>query len=366
MVLASFDGAAGTENMSSLLISALAKHYAVSLWSINRKGHFFRQIEPQMAGLHAFSSGRFAGIRNALRLAVAMLRCQPAAVMVFEYRMGIALGMALSWLPAPWRPFTIFCHHVQLRYRLEHAPAREARRIRRLFPLINVHTVPSQALADELLDCLSGLDASNIRVIANGIDLSRIAELARAPLERDRDDVLYRCVCLGALRPDKHIDEVIRAFSELPLCDDALLWIIGDGPQRESLVELARSLDVGDRCMFLGELTNPHPYLARATLLVHMSERETFGLAALEAMAHGVPVLAMCEQTDGLRTILQDGVQGRLIEGNNRHAFVQAWQALLADADTRRRMGEAGRIQAQRFPAGAMYRGYRQLLGLEG
>lgn len=366
LALGRFEGDAGTEHISAAVLGDLARDCDIRLWTWGRSGHSFARLSPHMLRVSRFFTGHGAGLRNAVCLWLYIRTLRPQALIAFDYRMALPVGMALSWLPLSRRPRSLLSHHLPVASRLAQAGRRERARALAHLPLFDVHTVPSAPIAEELRQALPALATERIHILPNGIDVDDLHRKALEPLQMPKAPagVRFRCVSVSALRPDKRLDQLLHAWKELPDKAQCQLLVIGDGPERGHLEAMANELQLGGHCLFLGALANPHPVLARADLFVQISKRETFGLAPLEAMAHGVPVLAMCEQADGLHTILQDGVQGRLIEGNNRHAFVQAWQALLTDADTRRRMGEAGRVQAQRFPAGAMYRDYRQLLGL--
>ncbi|MDX8388394.1 MAG: glycosyltransferase [Ghiorsea sp.] len=362
MALATFDGAAGTENMSMVVLRALARDYNVTLWSISCLGHFFETLESHLSSIQIFSQGKFSGVKNAARLAFSIIVHRPAIVMVFDYKMAIELAMALSWLPRFSRPFSVFCHHVQLQHRLVHAPRRERERARKLFTLFDVHTVPSTPVADELLESVPLLKKESVQLIANGINISLLHELAKESMAVNIQEAQFHCVCLGGLRTDKHVDDVLSSFSQLAQFSDTILLVIGDGPERGKLENLAKSLNIEKRCLFLGEVANPHPYLARASMLIHISDRETFGLAALEAMAHGTPVLAMCKDVRGIATVLQNGLQGILIDDYDLPTFTQQWQLLLADDEALKRMGNEGVKRAELFDEKNMVEHFRNLL----
>ena len=90
----------------------------------------------------------------------------------------------------------------------------------------------------------------------------------------------------------------------------ARLLMVGDGPDRPAAERTARDLGVDDRVTFLGKLKNPLEALAIADLFLLPSESESFGLAALEAMACGVPVVAT--EAGGLPEVIRHGVSGML------------------------------------------------------
>lgn len=99
------------------------------------------------------------------------------------------------------------------------------------------------------------------------------------------------------------------------------LLIIGDGPERENLEKLIVKLNLQHKCLLLGELGNPYPYMKNADLFLHTSEREGLPTVLLESLALGVPVISMNCPT-GPREILDNGKCGALIEMGNTQKFI--------------------------------------------
>ena len=116
---------------------------------------------------------------------------------------------------------------------------------------------------------------------------------------------------ISNFRPVKRVVDVIRTFALLAERLPAKLLMVGDGPDRSEAERLARECGVeGNRVFFLGKLKNPLEALSISDLFLLPSESESFGLAALEAMACGVPVVAT--ETGGLPEVIRHGVSGML------------------------------------------------------
>ncbi len=137
-------------------------------------------------------------------------------------------------------------------------------------------------------------------------------QAARAFLGLPQADriVLYA----GRLSPEKGVAYVLRAFPEvIAACPDARLVLVGDGPQRTELTGLARTLGVEGAVLFAG--MQPHEsvirYMRAADLFVFPSLREVFGIALLEAMSCGLPVVA--SNVMGIPSIVEDPANGRLV-----------------------------------------------------
>lgn len=164
------------------------------------------------------------------------------------------------------------------------------------------------AVSDVVRDRLMswGVPGEKITVIPNAVDFSRIAydPLARAQVRAQLGIPQHVKVVgvLGRLDPNKRVDLVIRAAAPL-LGDDRLLLVAGDGQERPLLETTARDAGVADRVVFAGERRDVGAVLSSFDVLVAASAQETFGLAVLEALGTGLPVLyTTCPALDGIVT----------------------------------------------------------------
>ncbi|GHJ29448.1 glycosyl transferase [Streptomyces hygroscopicus subsp. sporocinereus] len=169
----------------------------------------------------------------------------------------------------------------------------------------------SAAVADRLRDL--GVPNPRIHLVPNGIDARHFhfepAARAAARARLGIPDRAFVVGGVGRLVADKRFDTAVRAVAGVP---DARLLLVGDGPERPVLEDLAARLGVADRVRLLGERdgavapADDRPaglpgLLAAMDVLVSPSEEEAFGLAALEALAAGLPVLhTVCPALDEL------------------------------------------------------------------
>ncbi len=123
------------------------------------------------------------------------------------------------------------------------------------------------------------------------------------------------------------------------------LLMVGDGPDRSSAEWLVNNKGLQNRVHFLGKQERVHELLPVADLMIMPSELESFGLAALEAMACKVPTIAT--RVGGVSELIEDGVTGRLFAVGDVDAMAVGAIELLADDDRLAAMGEAGRQAAQ-------------------
>jgi N-acetyl-alpha-D-glucosaminyl L-malate synthase BshA len=125
----------------------------------------------------------------------------------------------------------------------------------------------------------------------------------------------------------------------------ARLMLIGDGPDRSVAEYLARENNVQDRIHFVGKQDNVNELLPLADLMLMPSEMESFGLAALEAMACSVPTIAT--RVGGVPELIQDGHNGLLFEVGDVKSMSAAAIGLLSDQPRLEAMAKAGRKTAQ-------------------
>ncbi len=115
---------------------------------------------------------------------------------------------------------------------------------------------------------------------------------------------------ISNFRKVKRVEDVIRIFDKINKEIPAKLLMVGDGPDRYACEQLARKLSISDRILFLGKLRDTAHVLKIADLFLLPSETESFGLAALEAMAESVPVIS--SNTGGLPEVNKQGFSGFL------------------------------------------------------
>lgn len=196
------------------------------------------------------------------------------------------------------------------------------------------------ACSGELFELLRlGGDARRISIVPGGVDLS--AFRPDGPAEPRRPG-LRRLLMVGGLVEHRGVDDAVAALAHIP---DAELVVAG-GPARVDLAAQAEAAGVADRVHFRGcDGRADLPALYRsADAVVCVPWYEPFGIAALEAMACGVPVIASA--VGGLVDAVVDGVTGVHVPPRSPGAVAQAAQVLLADEGRRLALGRAGAHRA--------------------
>ncbi len=162
----------------------------------------------------------------------------------------------------------------------------------------------------------------------------------------------------GALVARKGFDCLIEAIARVE--GRPALCIAGGGPAQDELWDLALGLGLSDRVQLLGKREDMPDLLGAADLFAMPSRAEGLGIAALEAMAAGLPVLA--SEVGGLQDLVLHGETGRLLHVGDVPAWAVALEQTIADPEEAQRMGEAGRRRVQEsFLPAQMVEAYEKL-----
>ena len=164
---------------------------------------------------------------------------------------------------------------------------------------------------------------------------------------------------VAALRPEKNLGRLLRAFALLPEGCQARLVIAGDGPERAALEALARELGVAERVQFTGHVADPARLYGGFDLFALSSDTEQMPLTVLEAMAAGLPVVAT--EVGDVRAMLCPE-NDPFVGPKEAAALAERLRDLLADAALRQRIGAANRAKAERdFDEQGMFHAWRAL-----
>ncbi len=225
-------------------------------------------------------------------------------------------------------------------------------------------TVPSASLARDARLFLELDDDSLLHEIPNFVDV----EVFRPPEQRDRSvfDRYFEpnarkgpvVIHVSNLRPIKRIHDAVEALARGSTA--ARLVVIGDGPERGPAQGRAEALGIAHRVAFIGERRRVAPLLGHADVFIMPSETESFGLAALEALAAGVPVVAT--RVGGLMSVVQHDKNGFLLPVGDLDGLGQALERVLVEPGLRERLSLAAITDArERFRADPIVDRYEEL-----
>jgi len=145
----------------------------------------------------------------------------------------------------------------------------------------------------------------------------------------------------------KRISDIVSVFYRLIQTIDATLLLVGDGPERSEAETEVRRLGIEGRVHFLGKIDDIVPLLSVSDLMLMPSNAESFGLAALEAMACGVPVVVT--SAGGFPEFIEQGRHGYLCQPGDIDGMTEKALLLLSDEKLWKECSEACVLQAKRF-----------------
>jgi N-acetyl-alpha-D-glucosaminyl L-malate synthase BshA len=190
-------------------------------------------------------------------------------------------------------------------------------------------TAVSEWLKEETVRAF-GCTECDVAVIPNFVDPAVYDRSAHEPaLRRQMGEDKKILMHISNFRPVKRVLDVVRIFARVRKEVPSVLVMVGDGPDRLSAEQEARALGVERDVHFLGRIDPVAPLLACADLYLLPTDRESFGLSALEALACGVPALAY--DVGGIREVVKNGVTGALQPVGDVDGLAEFGVALLRD-----------------------------------
>ena len=198
-------------------------------------------------------------------------------------------------------------------------------------------------------DTLNVFDVhKEIKVIPNFVDFSKHQhhdeECERSLIAPDEQKIITH---ISNFRKVKRIDDVIEVFYRTQKEIDAILIMVGDGPERLKAMETCEKLGIDDRVKFLGKSNQVYQILCYSDLFVLPSASESFGLAALEAMMMRVPVIST--NVGGLPEVNIEGESGHLFDLGDVSSMAEKSISLLKDDEKLESMKDSAYALAKRF-----------------
>ena len=244
-------------------------------------------------------------------------------------------GLLLAWL---WRRF----HRFGLIGHVHNVHDRESVMMALADRVIAVSESVAATMAAQ------GIAKRKIRVVLNGtLDSRRVPSLAEIEPAALRRPAI---VTVGGMNHRKGIEELIAAFEMTP--QDAHLYLVGDGPDREQFERQARVSSRRDQIHFEGYQALPQAYMQAADVFVLASRRESFGLVLIEARQAGCAIVAT--DVDGVAEALDGGRAGLLVPAGDVNVLGHALAGMLNDHDARAEWQQKAKDGITRFRVNRM------------
>jgi N-acetyl-alpha-D-glucosaminyl L-malate synthase BshA len=217
-------------------------------------------------------------------------------------------------------------------------------------------TAVSESLKADTLEHFK--TTKEIHVIPNFIGLDPLVDkpLSRSRFAEGNEPILCH---VSNFRKVKRVEDVLMTFHLINKKRPSKLLLVGDGPERVNLEKMCRELDLCDRVSFIGKVRNTQPILSVADIFLLPSETESFGLAALEAMAVGVPVIS--SNTGGIPEVNVQGVTGFLSNVGDVEDMAKNALKILSTKATLEEFKINARKRAEYFSIDSILPQYEQL-----
>jgi glycosyltransferase involved in cell wall biosynthesis len=334
-------GIGGGEIFLRGLTSALSRRgLEQQVFTVGPAGAMAKDVEASGVPVAAFEKSSRAGITTIWRLARAIRRLRPSVVHAHG-EAGAFWGLPAARLASVPAVSLIYQNDDEtlLKMRLQRAALRLAR----------IVIAGSRDVARFARDRF-GVRDDRLRTVYCGIDTRsvRARPIGDGPAEHART-----IITVGRLVERKGHATLIDAFAAVRArVPDAELVIVGDGPAHRALERRVARHALGPAVTFAGTVYPTADLLSRAGLFVFPSLVEPQGLALLEAYAAGLPVIA--SRTGGIPEMLEDGVEGLLVEPGDAHGLASAMLRMLGDAALREACAAHARRRLPAFDVDAI------------
>ena len=306
----------------------------VVVWNLNHNDKYYKDIETLKIPLFGFppewsSLSKFKTLRALTR------QLKPEVIHAYDFHTNFAAYYAA------WATKTLAIGSRRSEYN-PHKRRRGGvkRLLNRKWPAF--HIINSTPSADAANRSLSLFTSRHVLIVRNALDLNLFKCESEASQKRDY------VAAIGSLMPVKRWDRLLRVVRDLKsvLGEGIRFQIAGDGPWRPALEKLADDLGVSRIIEFRGAVHDISAFLSGAKFLVHTSESEGCPNVVMEAMACGLPVVAM--ETGEIPYLVEDGKTGFVVRQDDETTFVERVSLLLGDDELCLSMGAAAREKAKR------------------
>ncbi|MEZ5921938.1 MAG: glycosyltransferase [Parvularculaceae bacterium] len=228
-------------------------------------------------------------------------------------------------------------------------------RARRILLSRSLVIVPSRTLEKIAIDIWK-LKPDRVRRIPIGIDLEKFKVASR-----ERSGALVTIAAIGALRPEKNFARLIRCFENASEGMTARLLIWGEGPERQTLQELAAISAAAPRITLAGETDEPERALAVADIFTLSSDTEQMPVSLIEAMATALPAVAT--DVGDVKSLVSWENEPFIVRAEDERRYATALKKLIEDAALRKKLGRANAEKSKAFDAHSMIATFGKLYG---
>jgi glycosyltransferase involved in cell wall biosynthesis len=336
-------GGGGAERVALTLIQTFVdRGYSIDLVLLRHEGELLPLLPPQVNVIDLRAPKMRMGLLPLMRY---LRRTKPRSIHVSMWPLT-TLTVAAHRL-ARSRSRLLLTDHTTLSKHFEHLGYVQSwlmrLSIRLTYPLADERLGVSNGAADDLA-AFGGIPRSSISVIYNPVTMPDCAP--GLDLSATNGEALWgvgsaRILTVGNLKKEKNHELLIRAFAQIARVRPAKLIILGEGPMRNRLEQVAIEEGVGDRVELPGFVADPWPYYHSAQVFALSSDLEGYPLVLIEAMKCGLQIVST-DCRSGPREILAGGTYGTLVRCADARAFASALENSLDHPMDRARLRNRG------------------------
>ncbi len=354
-------GLGGVPIRISTILNRLGRRYRHTIVATDGCFDSRSRLDPSLEVVFETMATSRYGLPSTLRQIRQRLRMwQPDLLLTYNWG-AVEWAFANNFLP--------ICRHIHFESGFGPEEADRQMRRRVLFRRLALArseclVVPSQTLV-EIATTIWRIPRQKVHYIPNGVDYAKFsgppAPDALPDLNRRPEDLVVGTV--APLRAEKNLGRLIRAFSGIRDHLSMRLVIVGDGPERAGLEELARELGDLDRILFAGHIEDVEEVLGHFDIFALSSDTEQMPNSLLQAMAAGLPVVAT--DVGDVAHNLSPENRRFVVAKDDEVAFGAALLALLSDGNLRKYLGHRNRMHVQsNYGLDRMVKAYDQIFDL--
>lgn len=357
VILPTLNGGGAERSILTLVGNLDPRSFVVTLFIVKTEGEYWSEI-PRGVGVHtAIGAGR----RMLPHLHTILYKaCKLAgrADVIIGGQELTATYIAVAAGRLTRRPVIGFVH-TDLEEYLHIATRLDPFMLGRLYPQLDKAVAVSTGVAKSLVRLVPEL-AEKTMVLSNPVD---VGQIVRQSMVGPPPGAPPRYILgMGRLCPEKRFDVLIEAYATLHRSGfERDLVILGEGPERFALEQLAKQRNISNRVHLPGFMLSPHGWLRGADIFVLTSQFEGFGLVLVEALAVGTPVVAVDAVGGGPREILSGGDFGVLVPPGDTDALAEGVRRLANDQALDDELKNKGIIRSKHFDISWVIPSYEKL-----
>lgn len=224
----------------------------------------------------------------------------------------------------------------------------------------DIVTAVSKSLISQTYDLIN--PDKTIETVYNFID-ERVYNRSDSSHLKDEYGILPEekvIIHVSNFRPVKRVQDVVRTFEKITKGVPAKLLLVGDGPEMTVVCKLVKKLNIGDKVLFLGKQDSVEELYSISDLMLLLSEKESFGLVALEAMACGVPCIGT--NVGGIPEVIDHGQSGYICELGDIEDMSEKAIDLLQNSAKHQQFSESSvKLVREKFQATTIVKQYEDL-----